>query len=88
VAVEEAFPGARPWRGEALGGDAVLLRLIEGYGDQLQALRLARAVREAGGRAVVECDAPLGDVVRAAGIADAVVVRAAPLPVGGGPEEE
>ena len=80
VAVEEAFPGARPWRGEALGGDAVLLRLIEGYGDQLQALRLARAVREAGGRAVVECDAPLGDVVRAAGIADAVVVRAAPLP--------
>jgi hypothetical protein len=78
VAVEEAFPGARPWRGEALGGEPVLLRLIEGYGDQLQALRLARAVRDAGGRAVVECDAPLADLVRASGLADAVVVRAGP----------
>jgi hypothetical protein len=80
AAVEEAFPGARPWRGEALDGEPVLLRLIEGYGDQLQGLRLARAVRDAGGRAVVECDAPLGDLVRAAGIADAVVVRAGPPP--------
>jgi hypothetical protein len=78
VAVQDAFPGARPWRGEALCGETVLLRLIEGYGDQLQALRLARSLRDAGGRAVVECDAPLVDLVRASGITDAVVARAGP----------
>ena len=84
AAVGQAFPEARPWRGEALNGEGVLLRLIEGYGDQLQGLRLARSVRNAGGRVVVECDPPLVDLVRASGLADAVVARVGPATALGG----
>jgi hypothetical protein len=76
--LERAFPGSRPWRGEPLDGRAVVLQLVEGLGDQLQGLRLARAVREAGGRVLLGCDDRLHALARESGLADAFIAR--PLP--------
>jgi hypothetical protein len=76
--LERAFPGSRPWRGEPLDGRTVVLQLLEGLGDQVEGLRLARTVRAAGGRVLVGCDERLHDLVRQAGLADGFVDR--PLP--------
>jgi hypothetical protein len=73
--VERLVPGIRRWTGEPLGARTLLVQLVEGLGDQLQGLRLARAARDAGARVVVSCDAALGDLVARAGVADEVLPR-------------
>jgi len=73
--VERLVPAIRRWTGEPLEGRTLLLQLVEGLGDQIQGLRLARAAHDAGGRVVVSCDAALGDLVAHAGVADEVLPR-------------
>jgi hypothetical protein len=70
-----AFPGSQPWRGEPVAGRTVALQLVEGIGDQIQALRIARRIRDDGGRVLVGCDEPLHALVRASGLADAFLPR-------------
>ncbi|MBV9879013.1 MAG: glycosyltransferase family 9 protein [Gemmatirosa sp.] len=74
----EAFPASRPWNGESLDGRTVALQLVEGLGDQLQGLRFARAIRDAGGRVLVGCDDRLRELVRASDLAEGFLDR--PLP--------
>jgi len=73
-----AFPGCRAWAGEPLAGRTIVLQLLEGLGDQIQALRFARAARDAGARVIVGCDERLHDLVAACGLADAFLPRPVP----------
>lgn len=68
--LESSSPNSRPWRGEPLDGRAVVLRLTEGLGDQLQGLRLASTIRQAGGRVLVSCSPLLKELVQQSHLAD------------------
>jgi tetratricopeptide (TPR) repeat protein len=57
---EEPMPSHAPWwRGGVLQDRRILLLAEQGYGDMIHFARYARAVVDAGGRAVMECYQPL-----------------------------
>ncbi len=69
---------ARPWHGEPLAGDSILLTAEQGMGDQFQFLRFVADVTARGaGRVVVECHERMVRLLRANGL-DAVPRGEAP----------
>ncbi len=49
----------RQWRGEPLNGQTILLHAEQGLGDSIQFVRYAPLVAEAGGKVLLQCQAPL-----------------------------
>jgi hypothetical protein len=76
--IETAFPGCRPWRGEPVADRTIVVQLVEGLGDNLEALRFAVAVRAEGGRVLLGCDPRLQTLAQASGAASGFIER--PLP--------
>jgi tetratricopeptide (TPR) repeat protein len=72
----EGPPLAEPrWAGSPVPDGAILLRCEQGFGDALQFIRYAQAVKQRWGTVIVECRRPLARLLaRCAGV-DRVVVR-------------
>ncbi|MEO0036317.1 MAG: hypothetical protein RLZZ501_2340, partial [Pseudomonadota bacterium] len=69
------------WRGEALAGRTLLVHAEQGLGDTLHFVRfLPRLAASAGGRVVLEAQAPLLPLLRALPGLDAVIAAGDPLP--------
>ena len=69
------------WDGSALDGRTILLYTEQGFGDTIQFVRHARALRElGGGRVVLECDPALASLLRTVPWLDEVVPRGSELP--------
>src|SRR6202012_1650164 len=75
-------PGAPPpaslsfpeWRGEPLAGRSVLVLTEQGFGDQIQMVRFAKALKARGAvRVTLVCQAPLAHLFSTADGADAVL---------------
>jgi len=72
---------AKPrWTGGALAGETVLVHAEQGFGDSLQFARYLPMVAERGARAVVECPAPLVELLRGLDGVDAVVAYGDAIP--------
>jgi len=61
-----------------VAGRTVVVQLVEGLGDNLQALRFAVAIRAEGGRVLLGCDPRLQALAQACGAADGFIER--PIP--------
>ena len=68
------------WDGSDLGGRTILIHAEQGYGDTIQFVRYAALVAATGGRVVLECPAPLAELVASAPGVEAVVAGGAALP--------
>lgn len=68
------------WRGEPLAGRTILLYAEQGVGDTLQFLRFVPMVAAAGGRVVLEVQAPLRSLTQGVAGAAQVISRGEPLP--------
>ena len=69
------------WRGEDLSGKTILLHSEQGFGDAIQCVRYAQALKQRGAaRVVLDCKPPLERLFRTAPGVDQVVARGQPLP--------
>jgi tetratricopeptide (TPR) repeat protein len=68
------------WDGWGLAGRTVLLYAEQGLGDTLQFVRYAQAVRERGGRTIVECQTPLLRILASCPAVDQIIALGAGLP--------
>lgn len=75
--LERAF-GSTRWSGEPVDGRTVVLQLVEGLGDNLQALRFAATLRARGARILVGCDPRIQSLIADCDLADAFIDR--PIP--------
>jgi tetratricopeptide (TPR) repeat protein len=72
------FPN--PWKGEALEGRRILLHAEQGFGDTLQFARFASAVKNLGGRVILECQRELVSLLGGLVDVEDVVARDDTLP--------
>ena len=68
------------WNGGPLDGRTVLLHAEQGMGDSIQFARYVALVAERGGRAILECQAPLVDLFASLAGAAEIVARGDALP--------
>jgi tetratricopeptide (TPR) repeat protein len=68
------------WQGEPLDGRTVLLYAEQGLGDTLHFARYALEARRRGGRTIIECHAPLVELLAGSNLADQVIPLQSPLP--------
>lgn len=68
------------WDGRALDGRRILLHAEQGLGDTLQFIRYAAAVKALDAEVIVECQAPLVELLASVPGVDALVPRGAPYP--------
>ncbi len=68
------------WDGSALDGRTILLHAEQGLGDMLQFVRYAPLVKQRGGRVIVECHAPLLQLVASCPGIDALAPWGSALP--------
>ncbi|WP_420477195.1 tetratricopeptide repeat protein [Noviherbaspirillum sp. ST9] len=68
------------WQGEGVAGKTILLHAEQGLGDALQFVRYAPMVADLGARVILECQAPLGRLLRSVRGVSLVVHRGDPLP--------
>jgi Flp pilus assembly protein TadD len=75
-------PGRKLWDGSPLNGQPIVLRAEQGFGDTIQFVRYAPMMRDrfGAGRVIVECPAPLRDLMRTATGVDEVTVWGEPPP--------
>jgi tetratricopeptide (TPR) repeat protein len=77
--VEQRF--SQPiWDGSPLGGRAILLHAEQGFGDTIHFIRYVQLVAQCGGKVIVECQAPLVQVLAGALGMIQVVPRDGDLP--------
>ena len=68
------------WQGQPFPGQTLLLRWEQGFGDSLQFVRFAPRVKALGGRVLLECQAPLADLLATCPGVDGVIPEGQPLP--------
>lgn len=69
------------WQGEALQGKTILLHSEQGFGDAIQCVRYAAALKQRGAaRVVLDCKPPLERLFATAPGVDQIVPRGQPLP--------
>ena len=68
------------WDGAPVSGRTVLVRAEQGFGDTIQFVRFAQALRQAGAKVVIECPAALERLLSTTRGVSHVVVRGKPLP--------
>ncbi|MES2521540.1 MAG: tetratricopeptide repeat protein [Gemmatimonadota bacterium] len=68
------------WEGESLAGRTVLVHAEQGFGDTLQFVRYLPLLRERGAHVVLQCPAPLVELLRHSTLADRVISFADVLP--------
>ncbi len=68
------------WDGSDLGGKRILIHAEQGYGDTIQFVRYAAMVAARGGRVVLECPAPLAELMASTAGVETVVAGGAALP--------
>jgi tetratricopeptide (TPR) repeat protein/glycosyltransferase involved in cell wall biosynthesis len=74
-------PFAQPlWDGSDLQGQTILLHAEQGFGDTIQFIRYAALVEERGGQVIVECQAPLLQLLSTVAGIDQLVAQETPLP--------
>jgi hypothetical protein len=70
---ERNTPGGRRWNGEPLDGQTLLVVDEFGFGDSIQFIRFARAVRETGASVVLHCRPELARLYDRQGFVDAAI---------------
>ena len=75
---EPPLPQPR-WNGEPLAGRTLLVRCEQGLGDALQFIRYVELLHQRGARVIVECQAPLAELMARCQGVERVVVRGEPL---------
>lgn len=78
--LEKRKLSARPWKGQALHGDTILLHAEQGLGDTLQFVRYAPLVAERGGVVVLEVQPALARLLRGLPGVRRVMARGEALP--------
>jgi hypothetical protein len=68
------------WDGSDLNGRTILLHAEQASGDTLQMIRFVRLVKERGGRIIVQCQAPLVDLLAGMEEIDEIVAQGLPVP--------
>lgn len=68
------------WTGQSFEQQTLLITAEQGLGDTIQFIRYAQLIKASGGRLVVECQAPLEDLLKSCPGIDQVVASGQPLP--------
>ena len=69
------------WDGSPLNGQRILLHAEQGFGDTIQFVRFAAAVKSRGGEVILECQPVLECLLSTAPGVDQTIVRDKPLPL-------
>ena len=68
------------WGGDSLAGKTIMLFAEQGFGDTLQFVRYAQAIKEMGATVFLECQPPLKTILASCEYLDGIFKRGEPLP--------